>query len=515
MKKRNILALMLSILLVMSCLAGCGTNNQTSENGNEDNAAPEARTVVARCQNIFGSLNPYDSSAYSDAYVFNHVYETLFRLDDSGNTNPVLATGYTVSDDALTYTIEIVKDAVFHDGTPLKASDVVFTYEFAKQYTARASYCKMVESVTAVDDYTLEFKLNAVEPLFIAYTSEMFILSEKFVTENNGEITDKVCGSGPYTMVSFDPAVNCVLTANESYRLGVAKVKDLEIRYVGDDSSALVSFEAGAIDVMAIPSAMVESIKSNSKFGTQNSTPKHTAIIALNTTVAPLDNKLVRQALSYAVDKQAMVEVAYEGLAEVARLQAGLNSFGVDFSEAPDISYNPEKAKALLAQAGYPDGINFTEMGIHMDVIAGGYHEKIAQVFQQNLSDIGCQIELISTEIPDEKADAGDFVIMNEGLSYRADFSYNKMQYTTGGSTNWSQMSDPYVDEMFAKGDKETNPEKRKEIYRELIAYLVDYCPSIPIFHKSSCYGWNAELEGVQIYDDASRPWFAYEWNWK
>lgn len=513
MKKRNILALTLSILLTISCLAGCGTKNPTP--GSPGNAASGTRTVVGRVSDIFGSLNPYDSSAYSDAYIFNHVYETLFRLDNNGNPNPVLATGYSVSDDAMTYTIEIVKNAVFHDGTPLKASDVVFTYEFAKQYTARASYCKMVESVTAIDDYTLEFKLNAVDPLFIAYTSEMFILSEKFVTENNGEITNKVCGTGPYTMVSFDPAVNCVLTANEDYRLGAAKVKDLEIRYVGDDSSALVSFEAGAIDVMSIPSAMVESIKSNPKFDTQNSTPKHTAIIALNTTVAPLDNKLVRQALSYAANKEAMVEVAYEGLAVVARLQAGLNSFGVDFSDSPDISYNPEKAKELLAQAGYPNGINFTELGIHMDVIAGGYHEKIAQVFQQNLSDIGCQIELVSTEIPDEKADTGDFVIMNEGLSYRADFSYNKMQYTTGGSTNWSQMSDPYVDEMFAKGDVETDPNVRKDIYRELIAYLVDYCPSIPIFHKSSCYGWNAELEGVQIYDDSARPWFAYEWSWK
>jgi len=150
-----------------------------------------------------------------------------------------------------------------------------------------------------------------------------------------------------------------------------------------------------------------------------------------------------------------------------------------------------------------------------MDVIAGGYHEKIAQVFQKNLADIGCQIELVSTEIPDEKAASGDYAILNEGMSYRTDFSYNKKHYgTIGGSENWFRMEDEYVNEMFQKGDLETDPEKRKEIYRELIAYIVDYCPNIPIFHKSSVYGWSKDIDGVQIYSDSSRPYYVYEWKW-
>ena len=299
------------------------------------------------------------------------------------------------------------------------------------------------------------------------------------------------------------------------YRLGAAEIKDFEIQYIADASSALVSFEAGAIDLMSIPAEMVASIQDSGNFNTARCTPKHTAIIALNNTVKPLDNKLVRQALSYACDKEAMALVAYEGQATIARLQANTDCFGVDFSEAPDISYNPEKAKELLAEAGYPDGINFADFGIHMDVIAGGYHEKIAQVFQKNLADIGCQIELVSTEIPDEKASTGDYAILNEGLSYRADFSYSKRHYgTLNGNVNWSRMEDEYVNEMFQKGDLETDPEKRKEIYRELIAYIVDYCPSIPIFHKSSVYGWAKDIDGVQIFGDSARPYYVYEWKW-
>ena len=528
---KKLMALILSIIMVLSLVA-CGGGNDKAENKGNDKTstststsdkkdegkkeeATEARTVVIRTPDIFQSLNPWEATGYSDGFIFNHVYETLFYVDDEGQLIPVLATGYTASDDALTYTINLVEDAVYTDGTPFTAKDVVFTYTYAKDFTVGTANHSMVESVTAIDDYTVEFKLNTVDPLFLAYTGGMPIVSEKFVTENDGNIAGKVCGTGPYDLVSYDPAVKAVLTAKEDYRLGAAEIKDFEIQYVADASSALVSFEAGALDLMAIPAEMVTSIQDSGKFNTERSTPMHTAIIALNNTVAPLDNKLVRQALSYACNKEAMVMVAYEGQADVARLQANTNCFGVDFSEAPDISYNPEKAKELLAEAGYPDGLNFADFGIHMDVIAGGYHEKIAQVFQQNLADIGVTLELVSTEIPDEKAASGDYAILNEGMSYRADFSYNKRHYgSIDGYTNWFRMEDEYVNEMFIKGDLETDPEKRKDIYRELIAYIVDYCPNIPVFHKSSVYGWSKDIDGVQIYDNSARPYFVYEWKW-
>ncbi|MFR2966080.1 MAG: ABC transporter substrate-binding protein [Anaerovoracaceae bacterium] len=115
-----------------------------------------------------------------------------------------------------------------------------------------------------------------------------------------------------------------------------------------------------------------------------------TAVFAINTTVEPLDNKLVRQALNYACDKQTIIDVAYEGYAAPARLQASdANCFGVDFSGAEEVTYDPEKAKELLAEAGYPDGLNLSDYGVVLDVMGGTYLEKAAQIYQQNLADIG------------------------------------------------------------------------------------------------------------------------------
>ena len=221
--------------------------------------------------------------------------------------------------------------------------------------------------------------------------------------------------------------------------------------------------------------------------------------------------------MTYAVDKKSIITIAYENCAVPARLQASdTNCFGVDFSDATDFSYNPEKAKELLAEAGYPNGLNFADYGIQMDVLGGTYMEKAAQVMQQNFADVGITIELRNTSTPDEDAESGNFALMTQTLSYRADFSYNVCHYGSVGigGNNFCQMKDAWVDEMFAKAESEQDEEVRKDIYRELIAYLVDYCPSIPLFHHELVYVWNSQLNAT-VHDSSVHPYYCYEWSWK
>ena len=105
----------------------------------------------------------------------------------------------------------------------------------------------------------------------------------------------------------------------------------------------------------------------------------------------------------------------------------------MDFSDAEDFSYNPEKARQLLSEAGYPNGLNFADFGIQMDILGGTYMEKAAQVMQQNFMDVGIKIELRNTSTPDEDAESGNFALMTQTLSYRADFSYNVCHYGSIG----------------------------------------------------------------------------------
>ena len=291
----------------------------------------------------------------------------------------------------------------------------------------------------------------------------------------------------------------------------------MELRYIGDKSTAAVQLETGDIDVMRMDPSQLVNIEGSDKFTVETVQTLKTAILAINTTVAPLDNKLVRQAMSYAVDKNSIIMVAYEGYAAPARLQASdANCFGVDFSDAEDFSYNPEKARQLLSEAGYPNGLNFADFGIQMDILGGTYMEKAAQVMQQNFMDVGIKIELRNTSTPDEDAESGNFALMTQTLSYRADFSYNVCHYGSIGigGNNFCQMRDPWVDEMFAKAESEQDPEARKAIYRELITYLVDYCPSIPLFHHELVYVWNSQLNAM-VHDSSVHPYYCYEWSWK
>jgi peptide/nickel transport system substrate-binding protein len=508
-RTKKTIALLLSLIMVTATFfTGCTT---------EEVEGSAEKPVVVYVADIFNTLNPYDTGAFSDSYVFNQVYESLATADDDGNAVPCLAESWEISSDGLVYTMKLVEDAVFQNGEPLKASDVVFTYSYCKDFPAKNAYYSMVKSVEAVDDYTVKFTLTNPYPLFLTYTQQIPIVNEKFVQENNGDITKVACGTGPYKLVTYDPAVKVELTRFEDYRLGPASIKDVELRYVSDASSAVVALQSGEIDFMSVPPVLATTVIDDPNFTNQKTLPLYTAVIAMNTKVKPFDDKLIRQAFTYACDRQSIIDIAYEGFGTVAKLQAYSNCFGVDLDSIPDFSYNPEKAKELLAEAGYPDGMDLTkDFGIKMLTIPGTFHEKVGQVFQNNLADIGVNVELQNTQTPDEDVESGNFAIMNQGATYRSDFSYNECNYGTVGigGNNYSQYSDPYIDEMFAKANKETDPEKRKAIYKELISYIADLCLGIPVFHKQEIYVWNKELN-AKAHDSGMFPFFVYEWSWK
>ena len=298
MYKRQLLVFVLVVGLFTACGGGGGTKTEDDP-------------VVVYTPDIFNTMVPYDTTANSDQMVFDQVYETLAVTQDDGSVVPCLATDWTISDDGLEYTFNLVQDATFHNGENMKASDVVFSFEKFMETAAKKNFVEMIQSVEAVDDYTVKFTLSKVTPLFLVYTNEVPIMSEKFVTENNGEFNDKACGTGPYELVSIDLATAAELKRFEDYRLEPAAIPNVEIRYVSDTSTATVQLETGEIDVMKVEPTQMESIEGNDKFEVKEVPTLKTAVFAINCTVEPLDNKLVRQALNYACDKQTIICLLY------------------------------------------------------------------------------------------------------------------------------------------------------------------------------------------------------------
>lgn len=525
MNTRKILSMLLLCAMLVSMMAGCGGKKEEAAPAAPaapgEAAAPAAPAepvendtpVVVYAASQFNTLDPYATNGTCDNWIFTNVFETLVTVESDGSIVPQLATDWDVSEDGLTYTFHLVEDSYFHNGENVKASDVVWTIEYAQQNVKRATYYGPIESAKAIDDYTVEITLKQLSPMFLAYLYYIPVLSEKFASEN--DVAQAACGSGPYKIADFDSATHCTLEAVENYHGGTPAIKTVEMRHIADASSAQVSFEAGEIQVMEVNTSAAMGIIDSGLYNTAEVPTMHCTMILINNTKAPLDNQLLRKAMSYAIDKQGVIDIAYDGFASEMRMMADVDSFGVDFSDAEEISYNPEKAKELLAEAGYPDGINLGDYGIQLNTLTTGYYGKVAEVVQGNLADVGIQVEIVGNSNASTDISSANYGLFCYAYAYKTDFSYSQAHYTSKniGGSNGSHFSDAYVDEAFAKGDAETDPEARKAIYKDLTTHIVDQAPNIPIFKKSIIIASDKNLY-ITVNGDVNHQYAFYQWSW-
>lgn len=509
---KKCLCLVLALVMLLSLLTGCNTNSADQEDG-----ASSKDTVIVRCEQVFYNMHPLEGIVgFPNLYVLDQVYEGLTRIDDDGVVQPRLAESWKIAEDCMSVTFKLREGVKFHNGEELKASDVAFTYERGMETAALDVYLNKMESVEVLGDYELRINLSSPSVSFINNTSEVYIMNEKYYNEVGGNLLEQGCGTGPYKFVSVDLSTEIELEAFDDYWECEVPIKHAIIRAVTDSTTSAVSFEAGELDFMQVSNISAYPQLAAGDFNTELVTTLHTAYIALNNEVAPFDNKLVRQALNCAMDRESMVSIAYEGLANVAWIMADSRAFGVDLSDCDYITYDPEKAKELLAEAGYPDGINFSEdFGITMDIIAGGYFEKFAQVFQQNLADIGCTIELRASETYSSDAATGNYSIITQGMTFQYDASYLEGLYGTSGinSKNHARYSNSRVDELFALADATTDQDQRAAYYKEITEIVYDDCPTLAVMHRQIPYAWAKDLN-AKPHAPANHPYYIYEWSW-
>lgn len=518
--KRQI-ALFMAAVMTMVSLAGCsGGNTAESElaaaSGTETRDEATGRTdVVIRVESPWSTFNPLESSLYVEFYELNQMYETLTWVNDEGEIVPVLAESWESNEAGDEYTIHLRQGVKFHNGEEMKASDVAFVLTQAADSPALKSNLGAFKSAEAVDDYTVKINLEAPFAPLISFLANIKIFSEKFYNENNGDLRTVECGTGPYKLVDVNMDTEMNLTAFEDYWQGEAAIKDIKFTVITDDTTAAVSYMAGEVDFISTSASQYLEISSQPDLYSFKDVPtKHTALIYFNTERAPFDNKLVRKALQHAVDRETMIQVAFEGFASPAYLQGDESCFGVDYDRLVNYEYDLEKAKALLAEAGYPNGLDLGTMVTN----SGSYFEKCAVIFQSSLAEIGCtmNIEAMENTALTAMTLAGDYDMMTGGQSFSTDFAYAAKQYCSEyiGSNNYSRLRNDRVDELFKEAEIETDQEVRKELYGEAIEIITDEATMIPLFHKKLLFAWNKNLN-CSVHHDSYIPYFVYEWSWK
>jgi peptide/nickel transport system substrate-binding protein len=357
-------------------------------------AAPKVLRVAATA-----TVTTWDPSASfsTEALYMANLYEPLMWINPDGTFTPALAESWEVSGDGLTWVFKIREGVTFHDGSALTADVVVDSIQRTIDLGAGAAWIWwMVESIEATGDMAVTFTLSTAYPLdrVTASTYAAWIISPAAVTEESEWFeAGREAGSGPWMLESYTPDQEIVLTRFEGYWGGwdENQFDKVVISIVPEQVVQAQMLEGGEVDLaLALPVETLDAFRNNPNFVVHEDATLFNYVGLLNTQLPPLDNVLVRQAIAYAIPYDDIVTVGTGGLGQPARgpVPHGLWPYS---DEVGQYTYDPDKAAALLAEAGYPGG-GFKLVLTH--AAENLTHERYSPVIKDALTDLGIELEI-------------------------------------------------------------------------------------------------------------------------
>lgn len=431
--KKHQLFLFATIILSLSILLSACSGNDEGSKDNTDQGVSESKDGGTL---IFGrgadsvSLDPINVTDGESIRVTNNIYERLFVYDENLKLHGNLATDYKVAEDGKTWTINLKEGVKFHDGTDFNADAVVFNFERwmdkdNQYHDGDFSYYPflyggfkgdpghIVEYVKAIDETTVEIKLTKKTGPFISYLAvPMFgIASPTAIKKYDDEYYEHPVGTGPFKFVSWSRNDKVVLEKNKNYHVeGQPKLDELIFRVIPDNSSRLTSLQTGEIDMMdGLNPDAVEVVKKADGVDFVARPSFNMGYMAFNMEKEPFNDVKVRKAIDMAINKPAIIDAFFSGLADVATNAVPPNLWGYNDEVGP-VEYDVEAAKKLLAEAGYPDGFDTKLFTMNNPRPYMPQPMKIAEAIQADLKEIGINAEIKTFEWATylEKASQGE-----------------------------------------------------------------------------------------------------------
>jgi len=373
------------------------------------------------------TFDPIQSSQIRTWYMWQLVYEGLLRAELDGSLEPVLASEWTANEDGLTYDFKLRGGAMFADGTPVTAEDVVASFERLKSdgLPYAQDRFKSLESVEALDEGQVRFNLSQPDAGFLLNLGNPFVVGSAILSKEWLESNDPktaMMGTGPYEMVSYVPNQELVLRRNPNYwdADGAPEIENLTIRYMPEQSAQIAGMVSGQIDLMFPSAESMLQISRMDNIGSKAVASTNTVRININTNKEPFSNVDFRRAMSLSLSREDVVAGAFLGEATPSAPVPPAYSWGSDPSELEYQTQDIERAKALLAQAGYPDGVDIT-----LNHLAGyaSYLDRFADVIKQNMAEVGIRvtIEANQTAVWLDKQNSANYDIMTNEYAYQAD----------------------------------------------------------------------------------------------
>ncbi len=446
------------------------------------------------------------------------VYEAPLRLGREGEFEPGLAESWEVSEDGLSITLHLREGVIFHNGREMTADDVVWSVERASDQDLghhlgdRFTTCT---GATKIDDYTVEVTYSQITHPALDGIARLYIFAQEAVDD----IAITPVGTGPFKLEEWVPGDHLTLVRFEEYwQEGLPYLDRLVIKPIPDDQARMVNLLAGSIDfLMRVPLADIELLEQTEDITIVRQEPGFAFdAFIFNVTRPPFDNTLVRQAMNYAVDREKMRELAYHGQGLMTTLPWAPTSWAYPEDLVDYYTFDLDKAKDLLAEAGYPDGFK-TEMTIRG---TSGVALDVAQIYQEDLAKIGVEMEIVPTELPQYWP-----------LLFDSDFAV--VSHATGEATldpsgmfvgaaccrpfrNFFQITEndtwfPEYKEIIDQSSLEVDQEKRKELYHDAMTILLEQGWTIPLGWRQQIFAVRDSVKGFHT-DMDGNIWLTEAW---
>lgn len=460
------------------------------------------------------SMDPYFINNDDTNSILGNVFDNLISFDKDLNTHANLAVSWT-NPSPKEWIFKLRKGVKFHNGNTFNADDVIFSYDRVRNWDKSAfkSKVNMIESVSKVDEFTVKMFTNNPYPIFLRQLTYVSILDKETLEGKTDQwIGLNPVGTGPYKLISWSKGDSIKMSANTDYWQGKATYEDLVFKPLTNDATRVAGVLSGAVDIIdKVPELDVEKIKNNDKVNFfmvpslrtiylhMDQARENSPFITSPTGKNPFMDIRVRQAFAYAINKEDITKYIMQGFAITASQLSPSTVYGHD-SSVKDIEFNPQKAKELLAEAGYPNGFE-----IQLDSLNSGTYPKIAQAVASNLTRVGIKVTVNATpgsvffgkmgkressfSLIGWASGSGDASSFLDSIVHSVDPDKGFGKY------NWGNFSNAKVDALIEKSASTMDPAERlKQLQEAQKIALIENQGYLPLHYTVNLYAANKKV---------------------
>lgn len=503
--KKRIFALFLSVLLLATVLCACGDTKQEEAGGVGSDGTSSSgavvdggEMVVGIAQDLGDSLDPYQMTAAGTREVLFNIYEGLVKPNASGEYVPAVASDSTVSEDGLTYTFPLREGVLFHNGAAVTTDDVIYSFKTCAETTVDTALAEALSSVKDItaDGNTVTVTLKEANPDFLSYVGMVYIVPANYTDEATSPV-----GTGPFKFVSRSVQENLIVEKFADYWGEKAHLDKVTFKIYEDANALMSALSAGSVDMAGhLTIDQVDTIGTGT-YKTLEGTMNLVQALYLNNDVKPFDNEKVRQAMCYAVNVDEILDLTSEG--HGTKIGTSIYpAFTKYFAEslADAYPYDVDKAKQLLADAGYADGFS---MSI---TVPSNYtpHMNVAQVLVEQLAKVGITATIKPVEWETWVSDTytnrnfESTVIGFDAATLSAGALLNR--WMSDNDKNMINYNNPEYDKVMQEANASTDDAKQTELYKQAAAMLSETAANVYIQDLADFVLLKNNLDGYQFY---------------